>query len=210
MGLEKAVIKKKNKSGVEHIMDVQFNPSEYTISRSAQYFEAIPIGRAAEEGILQFKRNSFHEFKTTLYFDTYDTKEDVRIEIRKIEAFLEKDSVYHMPDEMIFAWGEFTFIGKLQTVNQTYTMFHSNGSPIRAKVQIAAKGIISDGTTSNEAAKEETNNTKVRDLTGIDELWMLAQKEYGNPNKWKDIARANGILNPRKPARSKQLKLPSL
>lgn len=209
MGLEKAVIKKKNKNGINHIMDVQFNPSEYTVSRAAQYFEAIPIGRAAQEGRLQFKKNSFYEFKTTLYFDTYDTKEDVRQEILKLGAFLDKDSVLHVPDEIIFAWGEFTFIGRLYNLNENYTMFHSNGNPIRAKVQITAKGLISDGTTSSETSTEQTNTTKVRNLTGIDELWMLAQKEYGNPNMWRGIAAANGILNPRKPTQTKQLKLPS-
>ncbi|MDF2615250.1 MAG: hypothetical protein K0S71_3036 [Clostridia bacterium] len=209
MGLEKAVVKKQNKNGIEHVMEVQFNPSEYSVNHTAQYFEAIPIGRDAKEGRMQFKRSSFYEFKTTLYFDTYDTKEDVRKEIRKLESFLEKDPVFHMPDEMIFAWGEFTFIGRLQTVTQNYTMFHSNGNPIRAKVQIEAKGIISDGTSSSAVPKEQVNNTKVRNLTGIDELWMLAQKEYGNPNMWKDIARANGILNPRKHSRTKQLRLPS-
>ena len=208
MGLEKAVIKKNNKGGIEHVMDVQFNPAEYTVVRMAQYFEAIPIGREAKEGRMQFKKSSFHEFKTTLYFDTYDTKEDVRKEIRKLEAFLEKNPTFHIPDEIIFAWGEFTFVGRLQNISQTYTMFHSNGNPIRAKVQIEAKGIISDGTASSEVPKEEANNTKVRNLTGIDELWALAQKEYGDPNMWKGIASANGILNPRKHNHDKQLKLP--
>lgn len=190
-------------------MEVQFNPAQYTLTRQAEYFDAIPIGRAAQEGRRQFKKNNFYEFKTILYFDTYDTKQDVRKQVKKLTQFLEKDAQTHIPDELIFAWGEFAFIGNLININETYTMFHTDGNPVRAKVEIVIKGLVADGENSNKQPQEEVDATKVRDLIGTDELWMMAQKEYKDPQKWREIAKANNILNPRKHSTTRKLHLPS-
>jgi len=208
VGLEKAVISKKGKSSKETVMKVQFNPETYSLSRNVEYQETIPIGRSAQEGKLQFKKNNFYEFSVTLIFDTYETKADVRAQIKKLNVFIEKDKSTKLPNTLIFAWGTFTFSGVLQSMSETYTMFHEDGNPIRAKVELKMKGLIEDGKNSSARAKEETSNKKVRHLIGIEGLWALAQKEYNDANKWRHIAKENKILNPRKAKKAGKLRLP--
>ncbi len=41
-----------------------------------------------------------------------------------------------------------------------------------------------------------------------DTLWSIAQQYYGNGARWPDIARANGISNPKKLAVGQQITLP--
>lgn len=207
-GLEKAVISKKGKSSTETVLKVQFNPETYSINKSSEYSETIPIGKSAHEGKMQFKKNSFYDFSVTLIFDTYETKADVRAQIKKLNVFLEKDSSTKLPSIIVFAWGTFTFSGYLQSMNETYTMFYENGTPIRAKVELKIKGLIEDGKSSFAQAKENQDNKKVRDLIGLDELWLLAQAEYNDANAWKHIAKENKILNPRKAWKAGKLRLP--
>lgn len=205
MGFEKAVIRKKVAGKEEEVMKVQFNPDAYTLARSSNYMEIIPIGREASEGKMQFKNSSFYDFKTTLLFDHYETKEDVRVEIKKLAAFLGKNTTTHIPDQMIFAWGTFIFTGFLVALNEHYIMFHSDGKPIRAKVEISLKGIVQDVTTSTNRQKMVTE--KVQKLIGVQQLWEIAQKEYNDPAKWRKIAELNGILNPRKIRSAQELKV---
>lgn len=205
MGFEKAIIKKKAAGKEEQVMKVQFNPDTYTLARSTNYMEILPIGREASEGKMQFKNSSFYDFRTTLLFDHYETKEDVRTEIKKLAAFLGKNTTTHVPDEIIFAWGSFIFSGYLISMSENYIMFHSDGTPIRAKVEISLKGLIQD---VNDSQKRQTKVTeKVERVIGVEQLWEIAQREYNDPSKWRKIAELNGILNPRKIQSAQQLKV---
>ena len=208
MGLEKAVIGKNIDGTVKKVMEVQFNPETYSVSRNAEYQEIIPIGRSAYEGKMQFKKNDFYDFSVTLIFDTYETKTDVRKQVKQLNVFIEKDKTTKLPNIFVFAWGNFNFSGALQSISETYTMFHENGNPIRAKVELKARGLIGEEKGSSAKTKEETSNKKVKALIGIDELWALAEKEYNDANAWRKIAKENKISNPRKAHNAGKLKLP--
>jgi len=106
---------------------------------------------------------------------------------------------------MIFAWGTFIFSGFLIGMNENYIMFHSDGTPIRARVEISLKGLVQDVT---ETQKRQTKVTeKVEKVIGVEQLWEIAQREYNDPSKWRKIAELNDILNPRKIQSAQQLKI---
>ena len=90
-------------------------------------------------------------------------------------------------------------------------MFNLKGMPVRAKLDMEIEG--EDKKILNVIGAnphESPDRTKYRRLNQREELWMLADAEYHDVSCWKEIARENGILNPRKIDYTKRLKVPAL
>lgn len=117
----------------------------------------------------------------------------------------------HLPESILFSWGSLQFLGNATEVNITYEMFNREGKPVKAKIDMTIegeeKGILKDIKAN---PNESPDRTKYRALGQVDELWMMAYDEYNDSSAWKEIAKENNILNPRKVDYTKMLKVPSL
>jgi nucleoid-associated protein YgaU len=58
--------------------------------------------------------------------------------------------------------------------------------------------------------RQSADRTKQKTLKQGEQLWMLAAEEYEDPSRWRAIAEANGIDNPRKPPVGRNLVIPRL
>jgi nucleoid-associated protein YgaU len=47
-------------------------------------------------------------------------------------------------------------------------------------------------------------------VTGEETLWLIADEEYGDPSKWRRIAEANDLENPRDLRSGQRLVVPEL
>lgn len=133
----------------------------------------------------------------------------------RFNEFLEMikyDYEEHEPPYVGFIWGDHLhFVGKMASNDVQYTLFARDGTPVRARISMQLVGEdISFVLRSNANPFESPDRTKQRTLRYGDQLWMLAQEEYGNPARWKTIAEANGILNPRVMSGAVRLKVPSI
>ena len=70
-------------------------------------------------------------------------------------------------------------------------MFNKGGNPIRGTVSLSFKQYHQP-----EAPLQSPDRTKMRTIIEGDSLWLLSAREYGTPDKWKEIAKANNIENP--------------
>lgn len=117
----------------------------------------------------------------------------------------------HQPPKVNFLWGTLDFIGVVEHASAQYTMFAPGGTPVQAKVTLVIVGeersVIQQST---QQPNESPDRTKERTLAQGDQLWMIAGQEYDDPGRWKVIAEANGILNPRRLERAMVLKVPSI
>ncbi|MDH4100233.1 MAG: peptidoglycan-binding protein [Nitrospirota bacterium] len=192
MGLEKA--KLINTVTGEEVL-VLFNPTEYSVEKGNQFAEiAIP---GLEAPLLQFSRGNARTLTMDLFLDTTENNEDVRTYLKKITALLDIQSDTHAPPVCDFVWGGGeTFRGVMEKASQRFTMFLSDGTPIRATVNVSIKEFKS-GLSSRETPLESPDRTKVRTALEGDSLWFLAAKEYGDPAQWRFIAHESGIANPR-------------
>lgn len=208
-------------------LPVQFNPSEYSISRGARYSEKHGKMQEPHPDDLQSRGSSLASLRVRLILDTATEYPDyvVKSELKKyIDTDKElskicKDlsmltKIYpktHTQSEVTFSWGNMGFQGYITSMNINYKMFNRNGDPVRVELDLSIMGedksILQ---TLSAKPKESPDRTKYRTLHQKDELWMLAEDEYQDPSYWKEIARENGILNPRKMDHTKQLKVPSL
>ena len=117
----------------------------------------------------------------------------------------------HGLNPVSFAWGTMEFYGVVSSLSISYQMFNRNGQPVRVKMDMSLlgeeKGLLNEIRAN---PKQSPDRTKFRRLNPREELWMLADAEYNDVSCWKEIARENGILNPRKVDYTRRLKIPAL
>ena len=214
------------------MLPVQFNPSEYQISRSVNLSRKLSIGKDQDIDKMQAAAGNFATFSATLYFDTdtdlsgFDTgslssalksvllpklgKKPTEV-CQSIANMPKYNDEQHAPLKVRFVWGRLDFMGYVASSSISYTMFSRDGTPLRAKLQLT---IVGEETELLQRRMIRTfsspNRTKERTLTEGDPLWLMAQQEYDDPAMWRTIAEANGILNPRKISGAMRLKVPSI
>ncbi|MEG0649000.1 MAG: hypothetical protein RR764_04105 [Oscillospiraceae bacterium] len=206
---------------------VQFNPSEYSISRSLHTSKKHALGKDQDLVNSQAVCGDLANLSITLYFDTIQDKygltgvagtalallrkKDQTESAGDIATLLKYNDSEHVPLQVRFVWGKLDFMGLVKQSTISYTMFEKSGKPIRAKLDLTIQGeeakILQ---TKKMLPFASPNRTKERVLTQGDQLWMLAQQEYDNPAMWKPIAKANDILNPRSLDGITALKVPSI
>lgn len=221
MGLTKAKLEIEKEVGMS-IVEVLFNPSEYQLTDGANYSEKKIPG--LDGPIFQYISGDATELSLNLFLDTYvppkasslisfgTPKEstDVSNITKQIADATSIDGSMHRPPKVTFRWGSLNFEGVVTKMNHTYTMFTESGMPVRAKVSLTFKSLISPQDTKRKSPFESPDRTKYRTLRQGMGLWDIANMEYGDPDMWKVIARENGILNPLDVRPGQVVKLPAL
>lgn len=99
------------------------------------------------------------------------------------------------PPFVMFGWGITTsFIGYMESVSAEYTLFRPDGTPLRARCQIAIQEIPTAFPMQNPTSGGSIRRT--RTVVSGDTLQSVAQREYGKPTMWRAIAHINDIEDP--------------
>ncbi len=222
MGLTKAKLEIEKEIGIS-VIDVLFNPSEYQLTDSANYSEKKVPG--LDGPIIQYISGEATELSLNLFLDTYVPKKspslfsfgrsggsstDVSDITKRIADATSIDGSLHRPPKVTFKWGSLNFKGVVTKFSHTYTMFTESGMPVRAKVSLTFKSLMSPKDKRRESPFESPDRTKYRTIRQGIGLWDIAGMEYGDPDLWKVIARENGILNPLDVRPGQVVKLPAL
>ncbi|KNY25324.1 hypothetical protein [Pseudobacteroides cellulosolvens] len=142
MGLEKArIIVMKSDGGIEEI-PVQFNPDKYSITTDATMSDKKGVSGGVMNRPLA---NCSETLKVSLIFDTFEEKVSVRKYTNKLAKLVNS---YRKPNESEstpnckFVWGRFIFKGYVNNITQNFTMFLTDGKPVRANVDITIKSDV--------------------------------------------------------------------
>lgn len=189
-------------------IEVLFNPNEYNIARENKYASHITPGLSAP--ILQFISGDSGLLTMELFFDTYEERSDVREYTKLIYALLDVESDTHAPPVCKFIWGSVVFRGVMEKVSQRFTMFLDSGIPVRAVLNVQMRSWQSVSEQLQEIPRQSSDRTKQRVLKQDEQLWMLAAREYEDPGRWREIAAANGIDNPRLVSTGSKIIIPPL
>lgn len=196
--LQKARIEVVNGKNAETSIPVRFNPTEYTIEKSATYAQQNPPGRGTP--ITQFVTGESETLSMELFIDTHDdpSATDVRKYTDVIDSLLTIDGELHAPPLCKFVWGSLVdFTSVLESASKQFTMFNMSGFPVRARVSVSFKRYDPPLAERMAEPRESADRTKRRDIIAGDTLWAIAASEYGSPEKWRPIAAANDIDDPR-------------
>lgn len=187
-------------------IEVMFNPAEYSIDKSNQ-FQSTPI-LGLSTPLTQFVSGNAETLTMDLFFDTYEKRESVAAYTDKLMSLIAIEEHLHAPPRCRFIWGRFNFKATVEKIIRKFTMFLEDGTPVRATLSITFKEYKTFSDQIGNPPRSSADRTKRRIFTEGDSLWLMAYREYGDPRKWRRIAEANNIDNPRIVETGRELKLP--
>jgi hypothetical protein len=179
------------------IIPLRFNPTEYRLQKSNE-FQDIQIP-GLEAPPLQFIRGGAEKLSVDVLLDTTDSLKDVREEyVNKLTGLMRIKSELHAPAIVRFVWDRAIFRGVLDSLSLTYELFTEGGIPLRAKAELSLTAYrpVEVQVREIKAASPDTEKSVV--LRRGDRLDDLASSIFRDPARWRDIAQANRILDPRR------------
>ena len=192
----------------------QFNPKDFSITRVIKYITRKSTG--SDVPTREFAGGEPQNLTVRLLFDSTDDGSDVRnkyktlLEMAKIDE-TKKDTTTNLgePPLCMFQWGSFlSYKGVITQVSQNFTLFKTDGTPLRANVDVTFSE------TGEQTKKQNpTTRTEARKIWVVHEgqtLDWIAYQEYGDPAYWRHIAETNNLANPRDLRPGQALKLTPL
>jgi nucleoid-associated protein YgaU len=218
--LERLTITYERARGRKGSFEALFNPNEISLSRTLQWEQQrrTPRGGAGfVQPWAEFRYVEAETFSIELFFDTYESRAgmsfaatlvpvtpfqerdatDVRHHTQRLAYLAEVHEELHRPPICELKWGKFDiFTGVLTSLEQRFTLFLEDGTPVRAMVTCR---FVESLPPSRGRGRElhSADVTKTRRVRRNDTLHSLAAEEYNDPRLWRHIATANGIVNPR-------------
>jgi hypothetical protein len=189
-------------------IDVLFNPNAYSVEKSNLIAESAVPG--LEAPILQYVHGNTRTLSMELFFDTYEEQMDVQAYTDEIYGLLDIDPETHVPPICIITWGSFSFRGVMDHVSGRFTLFLPDGTPARATLNVNFKEFIDVDVLVRQNPTQSADHRKTRLVRSGDRLTALAWEEYGDASKWRPIADANGIDDPKNLEVGKRLIIPAL
>lgn len=192
----------------------QFNPKEVTIQKAAKW-ERKPATGAKKAGPPQFTGADPCKLTLEMFLDataTHDTSVVTTVErLFACCAPTEKSTGKEKPSPPLVAlhWGKVTsFAAFITSVNAKYTLFSSDGTPIRALCQVSLEEMPVEPWRQNPTSGGLAVR-RAHQLVDGDTLASVAYAEYGDPAMWRPLAAYNGIDDPLRLRRGARLLLPT-
>jgi hypothetical protein len=212
---------------------VNYNPTEYTLSKGAQLAEiAIP---GLDSPILQFVRGQTETLSLDLFFDTTEAgMDDSAVSVTTVTdqfyQLIKIDGTTHAPPICFFSWGT-TFPGQrayasmgmgtgsqqrygfkcvVESVRQRYTLFNPQGVPLRATLTVSLKEYktLAEQIAEINAQSADHSHTHVVQVGGT--LSQISAAVYNDATQWRAIATQNNLWNPLNLQPGKVLEIPPL
>jgi hypothetical protein len=205
---------KGGKDDNDDCIEVCFNPKEYSLEKSVAWQNDKSFKDAPQA---EFTGPSPMTLSVSLQFDTYEERVSVR---RKYVQRIEKcvlmregladasDKQKVAPPVILFVWGNFTFKGVAETLSQKYTMFLSDGTPVRAECSLKIRNIIDKLPDEAPITSTGGGGGKSYTVQEGDRLDSIAATQLGDASRWTEIAMLNDIDDPTKLSKGQSLQLP--
>lgn len=196
-GLVRAYLEILRPTVPDPLIPVCYNPPEYQLQKSNNFSEiAIP---GLESPPIQFVRGGSEKLSAELLVDTSDTLDDVRTRyVDKLRNLMNLNTELHAPPIVRFIWDRAIFRGVLDSLSLSYELFTEAGIPLRAKAELSLTSYrpVAVQVREIKAASPDTEKSVV--LRRGDRLDGIAASVFSDPARWRDIARANDIRDPRR------------
>jgi nucleoid-associated protein YgaU len=196
-------------------IDFQFNPKEVTIAKTAKWERKTARG-AKKAGPPEFSGAEPCKLTLEMFFDASGNHDG------SVVAAVEKLFGCCVPTEesrgknkaspplVVFSWGTITsFPAFVTSVSAKYTLFASNGTPIRATCSVSLEEMPGDPGKQNPTSGGIAARKSHHVVAG-DTLAHLAYAEYGDARLWRTLAEFNGIDDPMRVAAGTDVLLPAI
>lgn len=218
----KASIWNEDKSPAQKVVDCLFNPTEYSFSKSNTWQRNDIVGR--DLPLVNFQGGGVMTMSVSLLFDTYSRQraggqaEDVRtytekvLDLMKIDPTLKnRKNKQGRPPRVRFRWGNsWSFKAVITEIKQRFTLFLSDGTPVRATLDVTFQQVEEEGTFPNQ---NPTSGGEARSMHVVgpgETIDGIAFQEYGDSAQWRVIADYNHLDDPLRLRPGQKLAIPPL
>jgi hypothetical protein len=202
---------------VSESVEVQFNPTEFSLDKSAQFAEiAIP---GLDSPLLQFVRGQNEKMAVDLFFDTTeqgmgDASVSVTTYTDRVYELIKIEPESHAPPICLFSWNDkfpgsdmsvyvgnqrrtsFQFV--VESVKQKFTLFSPTGVPLRATLTLTLREYKTLDEQLHQLNKTSPDRTHSHVVKSTDTLAGLAWRFYRRAADWRYIGIENELYDPRR------------
>jgi hypothetical protein len=171
------------------VIQAMYNPTELAFGKTVHV-----QGEGAQ---IQFQRVSDDDLTVSLFFDSSDTRADIRDTTKRLVALTQPTTgtgVRREPPVVVFTWAGALFTGVVTRLEERFTLFLSSGVPVRAEVTVTFKSVLTD--RQDLEARGYFNCRTMWTVNEGDRLYLIAHKILGDATLWRQIAIANEIYDP--------------
>jgi Contractile injection system tube protein len=186
-------------------VDVDFNPETLKVTYSSTIESKDQTGGPS----MQFVSKASTKLAVELWFDVTRTPgpADVRDRTELVKYFIspkpdQKDKEERfVPPGVRFSWGSFLFEGVMEAMDETLEFFSPEGRPLRARVtlSITSQEIQFRPPKTGPSGEPGPGTQPRQQLRDGESVQQLVGRSDGQQD-WQQVAAANGIENPRRPA----------
>ncbi|TGD76180.1 LysM domain-containing protein [Mangrovimicrobium sediminis] len=221
--------------GGQETYEVQYNPKEFSLEKSLQHGEINIPGLDAP--LQQFVRGQAEKLSVELFFDTTEngTGKDatsVTDHTDRIYKLAKVENSSHAPAVVTFCWnskfpgsslsyGEQgggasgnqtrnSFVGVVESVRQQFTLFSAEGVPLRATVNLVLKEFRTLDEQLKQMRLNSPDRTHSHPVSDGETLATIAARYYGRGGRWRHIADANSVADPRRLGAGRTLTVPAI
>lgn len=192
----------------------QFNPKEVTITKTAKWERKTAKG-AKTAGPPEFSGSEPCKLSVEMFFDATSSQDSsVVTAVESLLACLvptEESSGQNKPSPplVVLHWGAVSsFPAFVTSVSAKYSLFSTDGTPIRASCSVQMEEMPGAPWRQNPTSGGEEVRRVHRTVAG-DTLASVAYGEYGDPTRWRALARYNSIDDPMRVPNGTTLLLPT-
>ncbi len=215
--LQKALLLATYSDGSLDIVDVQFNPTEFTLEKAAQLAEITIPG--LDSPLIQFVRGQTEKLTVDLFFDTTENgtgagATSVTTLTDRIYSLVKVEPNGHAPPICTFIWNtsfpgadlspnagnqrrnEFQCV--VDSVRQKFTFFSPEGIPLRATLTLTLREYKTLDNQLDQLNLSSPTRSHSHVTQRNDTLARLAARYYHKPGEWRAIADKNALDDPRR------------
>lgn len=211
-------------------VEASFNPAQLAFSwkgawqRTSSAIQAKSTSKSGAAGSTAFRGSEPQTLSVSLFFDTYapyglESAGGILGALTAI-ALPSTTSVMTLTDEVMnlallvpglhrpplcqISWGATALLlGVLTSATRTYTLFLADGTPVRATMDCTFMEA-----ENSQKELESSDVAKVHVIRPGDTLMAIAAEHFGSGSRWRLIAEANGIEDPRSLTPGRTLAIP--
>jgi nucleoid-associated protein YgaU len=173
-------------------ISVMYNPEEFKLDQGNTYAEVGIPGLNAPP--IQYVRGRARTLTMDLFFDTYESSQDVRLYTAQVVNLLNTLPQTKAPPVLLFSMGRFNFKCVLVDAGQRYTMFLRDGTPVRATLSARFEEYVRVDITVQQGLS--IGSPALHNFIQGQTLSSLSSDYLGDPTQWRAIAQANNIDDP--------------
>jgi nucleoid-associated protein YgaU len=194
------------------VLEFDFNPKDYKTALTST-FKAEPS--KAKNAQAEYTGTDRRTLDVEMFLDATDemmgdvskTVDRLLNSVRPTEKSAGSKTPH--PPIVMFFWGTSKpFVGFVKSVSVSFTLFRSDGRPVRASCTVSMQELAPNPPGTNPTSGTLETNRGHTVVLG-DSLASIANAEYGTPTMWRSIAIANRLEDPFNLRVGHQLLLPS-